>query len=93
MTWGGQHDDAFQARKRRVQTMGPKPIGRTWSNYIAGRMNCFRKLEKGKPVLVSAYLYNGRMRYSGPVKEKRRGEPVTKNPGPGVLYRIRVTPK
>ena len=92
MTWGGQHDDAYMARQRRRETMGFKPVGQTWSNFLAGRMKCFRKLEKGKPILVSAYDYNGQIRYSDPVKEKRRGVAVSA-PGPGVLYRIRVTPK
>ena len=92
MTWGGQFDDAYQARHRRREVMGFKPAGQVWSNYIAGRMKSFRRLEKGKAVVVSAYLYNGVMRYSDPVKQRTYGQSADK-PGPGVLYRIRVKPK
>lgn len=66
-----------------------KPIGKRHSEFVLGRTANKEAFEKGEPFVVSAFkTYRGKTFYSSPV-----GAAGRMNPGPGVLYRIRVTPK
>lgn len=55
------------------------------TDYVLGRRPTREALQSARdaPVTVSAYLYEGVMRYAGPCTEGSKA-------GPGVLYRVRV---
>ncbi len=55
------------------------------SDYLLGRKLTRKALgaARGKPVTVSAYVYDGVMRYTDPCADGSKA-------GPGVKYRIRI---
>lgn len=60
-----------------------RPNGYRWSDMALGRRRTAQQFKDTGYVVVSAYLYKGKMRYTDPV------DPSSK-PGPGVLYRVRI---
>lgn len=83
MTWGGFNDLVRQRRRHRFELFGCRPVGRRWSEFVVGRIKTLSALERDGVVTVSAYGYEGAMRYSDPVKPGGRA-------GPRVVYRVRV---